>query len=138
MDTSRVDGVKGLTRRLPRRSRPHDSTRSERPQNQNRDHPRPSFPKTTRLNKVKPPRHDGTPRSRLKLTNYASTRSSASARIDNTISIVSVKPVAAYVIAARMHATNDETVLLLKLSVPQSRARDRRPRRRRSSSGGRV
>ena len=74
----------------------------------------------------------------MKLTNYASTRSSASARIDNTISIVSVKPATAYVIAARMHATNDKTVLLLKLSVPQSRARDRRPRRRRSSSGGRV
>ena len=41
---------------------------------------------------------------RVKLTERTSTRSSASARIDNTISIVSVKPATAYVIAKKLHA----------------------------------
>ena len=39
--------------------------RSERPQTRKRNHPLPSFLETTRLNEVKAPPHDGTPRSRL-------------------------------------------------------------------------
>ena len=39
------------------------STRSERPQNRKRNHPRPSFPETTRIDGVKASLHNGTPRS---------------------------------------------------------------------------
>ena len=38
-------------------------TRSERPQNRQRDHPLPSFLETTRVDGVKASLHDGTPRS---------------------------------------------------------------------------
>ena len=43
------------------------STRSERPQNQQRNHPRPPLLETTRIDGVKAPLHDGTPRSHLAL-----------------------------------------------------------------------
>ena len=39
------------------------STRSERPRNRKRDHPRPSLSETTHANEVKTPQHDGTPRA---------------------------------------------------------------------------
>ena len=39
------------------------STRSERPQNRKRDHPRPTLLETTRVDGVKAPQHRGTPRS---------------------------------------------------------------------------
>ena len=47
------------------------STRSERPQNKKRNHPRPPLLETTRVDGVKAPLHNGTPRSCLRVAAVA-------------------------------------------------------------------